>query len=86
MGVYNVIKNKTKCPKCQSPVEWQSKRLEYDGFLLANVMQGIKLNERMDGEMHTFCDRCKLGFDVTIEKGEKKEIKSSGVIKIINNS
>jgi len=72
MGVFNTIKSSIKCPKCGNTVEWQSKRLVYDGFLVANAMQTLTLNEKMDGEMHTYCDKCKTGFDVTITKGKEE--------------
>ena len=75
MGVFNTIKSKTKCPNCNNPVEWQSKRLVYDGLLVENAMQTITLNKKMDGEMHTYCDKCKTSFDVAITKGKEKRIK-----------
>ncbi len=81
MGVYNVIDTKTLCPKCHKPVEWQSKHLIYDGFVLANLLENIVLNERMEGEMHTFCDKCKTGFDADIINGQITNIEYRKPIK-----
>lgn len=76
MGIYNIIKSTVGCPKCNKKIEeWQSKYLTYDGYLLANGLQEIKLNEQMDGEMHTLCDNCKAFLEVTIVKGAVKKVK-----------
>ena len=40
MGAFNTINSDQTCPVCQSPVEWQSKRLEYDGLIVANAVSG----------------------------------------------
>lgn len=88
MGAFNTIKSSMKCPKCGQIVEWQSKRLVYDGILVANAMQTIVLNEKMDGEMHGFCDSCRTSTDVVIEKGEitgVKSYKSKSFTKIMQN-
>lgn len=76
MGIFNSIRSETKCPTCNNLVEWQSKRLIYDGLLVANAMQTITLNKKMDGEMHGFCDPCKTFTDVVIEKGKIAGVKS----------
>ncbi len=75
MGVYNVIKSKMKCPKCESKVEWQSKYLTYDGHVIENLLQDIVLTEHMAGEMHTSCSKCKALLEVTIVKGKEGKIK-----------
>lgn len=68
-----------RCPKCNEKVdEWQSKYLTYDGYLLANGLQEIKLNEHMEGEMHALCDNCKEFSEITIVRGKGKEIKPRG--------
>lgn len=73
--MFNVIKSKLKCPKCHETVEWQSKYLTYDGYVLENLLQDITLNKHMDGEMHTFCDSCKTAVDVDIKKGKEDKLK-----------
>lgn len=76
MGMFNIIKSTMKCPKCNGKIdEWQSKYLTYDGYLLANGLQEIKLNEYMEGEMHALCDNCKAFSEVTIVKGKVKKVK-----------
>ena len=46
MGMYNIIKTNIKCVKCNEKVdEWQSKYLTYNGYLLANGLQKIKLDK-----------------------------------------
>ncbi len=81
MGVFNTIKTDEKCPNCHQPVEWQSKRLIYDGIIVGNLMQALTLNKRMDGEMHAYCDACETWFDATIEKGKVVTIKPSNPIR-----
>lgn len=76
MGVFSTIKSTVKCPKCSEAVEWQSKRLIYDGIFVANAMQTITLNKKMDGEMHGFCDSCKRFTEVVIKKGKISALKS----------
>jgi hypothetical protein len=77
MGAFNTIRSDQLCPNCQSQVEWQSKRLEYDGLLIANAMQVIELKPTMDSEMHAFCDRCKTWTDATIEQGKVTKLMNS---------
>ena len=72
MGMYNVLQSNMVCPQCQGKVEWQSKHLTYDGFVLDNLLQDIPLSEHLDGEMHTWCDHCNAFTNVTIEQGEIK--------------
>lgn len=74
MGMYNMIKTKKKCPTCEEKVEWQSKYLIYDGFVLDNLLQEIILNKHVDGEMHAYCENCKVFVEVTIVKGKEKKI------------
>ena len=76
MGVFNTIKSSMKCPKCGKMSEWQSKRLVYDGVLVANTMQTITLNEKMDGEVHGFCNSCKTFTEAVIKKGKITRVKS----------
>ncbi|MDO8429445.1 MAG: hypothetical protein Q7S88_02335 [Candidatus Daviesbacteria bacterium] len=65
-----------RCPKCNEKIdEWQSKYLTYDGYVLANGLQEIKLNEHIDGEMHTLCDNCETFLDVPIVKGQCEQAK-----------
>lgn len=54
MGIFNIIKSSMDCHKCGRPVEWESKRLVYDGILVADAMQTITLNEKMVDK----CMRC----------------------------
>jgi hypothetical protein len=77
MGAFNTIRSDRTCPTCQSPVEWQSKRLEYDGLIVANAMQVIELKPQMDGEMHAYCAACKTWTDATIKQGKVTELRSS---------
>ncbi len=79
MGVFNIIRSEQTCPNCHAPVQWQSKSLEYDGLILANVMQVIELRPQMDGEMHAYCDACKTWTDATIQQGKVGELKTSTV-------
>lgn len=67
MGVFNIITSKRTCPQCHAKVEWQSKYITYDGFVLENLLQNIRLNNHIDGEMHTFCDKCKSAFEIEIK-------------------
>ena len=71
MGMYNTIKTKKPCPKCGAEVEWQSKYLTCDGYVLDNLLQKIVLNEHMDGEIHTYCDVCGTYVEITIQKGKE---------------
>ena len=71
MGMFNTIKSKLRCPKCNAKVEWQSKDLSVLGFPIENLLLNIKLKSYMNGEMHTFCDECKSSWDVKIKKGEE---------------
>lgn len=75
MGMFNIIKTKKGCPSCGRGVEWQSKHLTYDGFVLDNLLQEVKLNKHVDGEMHTYCEKCGSSVEVTIKKGEDKGVK-----------
>ena len=77
MGVFNHIETDRPCPTCKQPLEWQSKHLTYDGYLLANAMQVVSLSERVSGEMHTFCDTCKTFYDVEIAGGVPGPMKAS---------
>ncbi len=78
MGIYNTIKTNIKCSQCRQKVdEWQSKHLAYDGYLLVNMLKQIKLNKRMNGEIHAICDNCKTFLEVTIVKGKVKKIKQN---------
>lgn len=79
MGAYNTIRCAQTCPNCHAPVEWQSKRLAYDGLLLANAMQVIELRPQMEGEMHAYCAACQIWTDATIHQGEVVALKTSTV-------
>ncbi len=65
------------CPNCQAAVEWQSKRLIYDGLLLANAMQSVPLSSRINGEMHTTCSNCHSVIDLDLEGGKAITVKVS---------
>lgn len=80
--MFNVIKNKTKCPTCNQPVEWQSKNLTYDGLILANLLQRITLNKHLSGEIHAYCDDCRKAVEIAIENGKEMGIKTREVVKI----
>ncbi len=59
MGVYIDIIQSFPCPTCGSLLTgWQSKKLAYDGYPIAIVMQRYTLNKKMGGEIHTTCDQC----------------------------
>lgn len=73
--MYNRINTSRTCPNCHVGVVWQSKYLTLDGYLLENVLIDIKPNKRMSGEMHTFCDKCKAAFEITLENGKETEVK-----------
>ena len=70
MGVYNIVNRAARCPKCGGAVEWQSKYLVYDGYVLANAMQEVALAENVDGEMHATCRACWLCLEATVSKGQ----------------
>lgn len=75
MGMYNTIDVKKNCPKCGAQVEWQSKDLEIDGkYPVMNVLETYKLNNKMVGEVHTLCDKCKTWSEFKIEKGKLSSI------------
>lgn len=76
MGLFNTVTSSIRCPTCDGALEWQSKHLTYDGFLLADVMETIPLSEHVSGEMHTSCDACQMWYDVEIHNGKEGEIKS----------
>ena len=77
MGLFNNVPSKMPCSECPAPVEWQSKSLAYKGFLLANVMHTIPLDENVDGEMYTSCSNCGAFIDADIEHGEVVRVKVS---------
>jgi len=57
-------------------MEWQSKRLSYDGFHL-DVAQSVPLTDRVDGEIHGLCSACGKWFDLGIEKGQASQVRQS---------
>ena len=79
MGAYNTIRSPLRCPRCGGSVEWQSKYLLYDGYVLANVMQEVDLTKNVDGEMHSTCPKCRLGLDAEIESGQVGPIKATAL-------
>lgn len=76
MGMFNIIKTKLRCPICGAKVEWQSKYLTYDTFVLENLLREISLSKHMSGEMHTYCEKCQKSTEITIKKGEETDTKS----------
>lgn len=69
--MYNIIDTKENCPNCDANVEWQTKDLIIDNkYLVANVLKTYRLNKRMDGEIHTFCDKCKTYSEGKIKNGK----------------
>jgi len=77
MGVYNIVNCAARCPKCGGAVEWQSKCLLYDGYLLANAMQEVSLTKNVDGETHTTCPACRLFLEARISKGQLGPIRKA---------
>lgn len=73
MGIFNTItlNRPEKCPNCgQGIITWQSKQLIYDGYELANALREVKLNNKMDGEIHTACDKCNTYVSMRVKKGK----------------
>lgn len=73
MGIYNIIalKNSEKCPHCGAEMtEFQTKQLKLEGYPIINGMINVKLNSRMDGEMHTSCEQCGKWVTFVIKKGK----------------
>ena len=61
MGVYITIVGEYPCPKCGKELaDWQCKELQYDDYPVDILMQEYKLNKKMNGEMHKFCETCGL--------------------------
>ncbi len=79
MGLYNTILSDIRCPNCNQRLEWQSKRITYDGYLLANAMQTIPLTQHISGEIHTSCDECRIFYEVEISTGEEGPLMSSKI-------
>lgn len=77
MGLYDIIESTIRCPNCDQPLEWQSKYVTYDGFLLDNVNQTIPLTHHVNGEMHALCDRCRIFYEADIVDGKEGPLKSS---------
>jgi len=77
MGMFNVIKTDTACPTCQRPLQWQSKSITYDGYLLENAAQSVQLTERISGEMHSLCDSCRTWYDLEITNGREGSLRPS---------
>ncbi len=73
MGMYNIIKLNKDCPNCGAKVEWQTKDLVIDGIYPVdniNILETYALSERMTGEVHALCKKCKTWSDAKI-KGRK---------------
>ena len=79
MGAFNTILCDQTCPACRARVEWQSKKLDYDGLILANAMQVIELRPGMDGEMYAHCEACGTWIDATIRQGRVVDLKTSTI-------
>lgn len=59
MGVFIYIVGPYPCPACGKALpDWQCKRLDYDGYPVALVMQRYRVNKKMSGEMHAICPTC----------------------------
>jgi len=72
MGVYNLIQSDLVCPLCTSSVEWLSKYLVFDGFVLENLLETIQLRDTMQGEMYAACRQCGAWLEVEITDGKGK--------------
>lgn len=75
MGMFNYVKSKTRCPVCGGVIEWQSKELAVSGYWLDCYLGTIKLKPHMEGEMHSFCDKCDAILDVRIKNGKEGKVK-----------
>jgi hypothetical protein len=70
MGVYNRIQCDVPCPICNSELNWLSKYLVYDGFVLENLLETIELRDTMHGEMYTSCKQCGTWLEAEIIDGK----------------
>ncbi len=70
--MFVTLKFDQKCPNCGSNiVVWQTKDLVIDGiYPVSNFLQEYKVNERMDAEAYTHCDKCDKGITLVIKKGK----------------
>lgn len=72
MGAYNRIQSDIHCPNCHCTLEWLSKYLVYDGFLLENVLDTMTLRDKMYGHMYTSCKQCNIWIEAEIENGKER--------------
>ena len=85
MGLFNTVKINKGCPKCGADVEWQSKGLVVDGiYPVDNFLGKFELNERISGEVHTWCEKCNTSTDLFVVNG--KVIEDGGKIRELNKS
>ncbi len=80
MGLYNRIKSKLTCPKCNKILEWQSKDITYNGLTLANLFEDIVVKKGISGEIYTSCIDCDLWIEAKINNG-KEEITKTCTLK-----
>lgn len=78
--MFNTVKLDRKCSKCGADLEWQSKSLILDDlYWLDNALRIYEVTDRLTGEVHTYCDKCKTWHELCIEKGkiieDSKEMK-----------
>ncbi len=59
------------CSVCGAKVQWQTKDLVIDDiYPVANYCDSFQLNERMDAEIYTTCDKCGTSLELKIVKGK----------------
>jgi hypothetical protein len=70
MSVYIEIVGTNPCGNCGAPLSgWQSKNLAYDGYAIALLLQTVKLNKKMRGEIHNSHAACEYFTEYVIERG-----------------
>lgn len=71
MGMFNIVKINKVCVKCGRSLEWQSKFLVLDDlYVLDNALKTYVFDNRLSGEIHSWCDKCGLEQNLYIKDGK----------------